>query len=90
MKKHLTLRVFGNVQGVFYRQSSQEKAIALGLSGFSRNEFDGSVYIEAEGDPESLLEFREWCHTGPSRARVTKVEAEERELQGYDRFEVRR
>jgi acylphosphatase len=90
MKAHLTLRVYGKVQGVFFRQSSKEKAEELGLTGFARNEPNGSVYLEAEGHAESLATFREWCQAGPSRARVSRVEAEDGEAKGYDRFEIRR
>ena len=60
MADHLTLRIYGTVQGVFFRQSTQEKAQELNLTGFVRNERDGSVYVEAEGDPPSLGKLREF------------------------------
>ena len=90
MKSHLTLRVFGKVQGVFFRQSAKEKAEALNLTGFARNESDGSVYLEAEGDARQVDEFREWCGQGPPRARVSRVEAEDGEVKGYDLFQIKR
>ncbi|CAN5882979.1 acylphosphatase [soil metagenome] len=89
MADHLTLRIYGTVQGVFFRQSTQEKAQELNLTGFVRNERDGSVYVEAEGDPQSLGKLREWCQVGPPRAKVLRVEAESGEAKGYDRFDVK-
>ena len=90
MADHLSLRIYGTVQGVFVRQSTKEKAQELNLTGFVRNEPDGSVYVEAEGDPQSLGKLREWCQVGPSRAKVTRIEAETGEAKGYDRFEVKK
>ena len=54
--KHLSIRVTGKVQGVFFRASTREEAQRLGLCGWVRNEADGSVRIEAEGD-EPLLGY---------------------------------
>ena len=89
-KKHFNIRVFGNVQGVFFRASARTHAEALDVTGFARNESDGSVYIEVEGDEENLKQFIEWCRRGPERAVVTKVEAEEAPLKNFSRFEVNR
>ena len=47
--KHLEIKIFGKVQGVFFRSSARQKAGELGLSGFAENLADGSVEIEAEG-----------------------------------------
>jgi acylphosphatase len=90
MADHLTLRIYGTVQGVFFRQSAKEKADELGLTGLVRNEPDGSVYLEAEGDPQKLGKLREWCQVGPRSAKVTRVETETGQAKGYDRFEVQR
>ncbi len=72
---HLDIKVFGRVQGVFFRDSARMKAEELGLAGFARNEPDGSVYIEAEGEEDALKEFLAWCGKGPEFAKVTKVES---------------
>ncbi len=89
MEKHYEIRVHGRVQGVFFRASTQEKAHELGIKGFVRNEPDGSVYIEAEGEEEALNRFVDWCHYGPSAASVEKVESEEGSFSNFQRFEVR-
>lgn len=76
MIRHLNIRVSGLVQGVFYRHSAKLKTGELGITGFVRNEPDGSVYIEAQGEEKVLKEFLDWCYEGPDSARVEKVEYE--------------
>ncbi|MCX7606267.1 MAG: acylphosphatase [Bacteroidia bacterium] len=70
------IRVFGKVQGVFFRKYAQKTAHALGVVGFARNELDGSVLIEVEGPPAQLELFLQWAHRGSPAARVEKVEVE--------------
>ena len=72
MKRHV-IRITGRVQGVFLRQGAKQLADKLGLAGFARNEPDGSVYIEVEGEESALDKFLEWCKKGPERAEVEKV-----------------
>jgi len=84
--KHLAIHVTGNVQGVFYRASTVEKARTLGLKGFVQNEPDGSVYIEAEGDDGALQSLLAWCRQGPPRARVSDVTATEGPLRNFADF----
>lgn len=55
--KHYNITVSGKVQGVFYRASTKEKAEQLGIKGFVRNQSDGTVYIEAEGEVSQLDAF---------------------------------
>jgi acylphosphatase len=86
--KHLNITVTGKVQGVFFRASTKAVAAQLGVKGFVRNEPNGSVYIEAEGDDFSLESFLEWCHEGPERAIVEKVDTAEGEVKNYRNFEV--
>ncbi|WP_324672005.1 acylphosphatase [Hymenobacter sp. GOD-10R] len=88
--KHCTYHIYGRVQGVFFRQSSQKEAQKLGLVGYAHNEPDGSVLIEAEGSVEALAAFESWCRKGPANARVDRVEVQEEAVQGYQNFEVRR
>jgi acylphosphatase len=90
MKKHVTIRISGLVQGVFFRASTKEQADALNISGFVRNESDGSVYVEAEGDEKNLESFIAWCHHGPSRARVEKCVVKEASWRGFRGFIIAR
>lgn len=87
--EHFNIRVLGKVQGVFYRANTRKKAYDLGITGFVRNEADGSVYIEAEGRLDNLNEFVSWCRTGPDRAKVEEVQVKSgSELKNFDKFEI--
>lgn len=66
--------VRGRVQGVFFRQSTLERARALGLDGWVRNREDGCVEGLATGAPEALASLRAWLRQGPPAARVEDVE----------------
>lgn len=72
--KHLDIRIHGRVQGIFFRHSASELANYLGLKGFVRNEDDGSLYIEVEGEEKNLHKFLEWSRHGPPLAAVEKIE----------------
>lgn len=87
--EHRTFHIQGRVQGVFYRQSTRTEARRLGLTGYARNNPDGTVTIEAEGPAEALAALEAWCHSGPPAARVEKVDVEAGPVQGYPEFEVR-
>lgn len=90
MDRHYDIRVTGRVQGVFFRASAKAEAARLSLRGFVRNEEDGSVHAEAEGDRESLDRFVAWCRRGPAHARVDEVKVEERPgLEGFRDFMIR-
>ena len=74
---HLSIKVTGKVQGVFYRQSTKEKADELGLTGWVRNQPDGSVEIEVAGPSDKVEQLVTWCRKGPERAVVQEVKIEE-------------
>jgi acylphosphatase len=84
------IKINGRVQGVFFRASTQKKARELGICGFVRNEKDGSVYIEAEGEKEAMERFILWCHEGPPGAKVNKVKAINNSPRGFKNFEIQR
>lgn len=86
MAKHLNIKVYGLVQGIFYRATAKKEAEKLGIFGFARNEPDGSVYIEAEGEEKDLNQFIKWCKTGPSLSRVDKVEITEELVKDFSEF----
>jgi acylphosphatase len=88
--KHFAIRVSGKVQGVFFRASTKEEADKLGIKGFVRNENNGDVYIEAEGEENPLLKFLKWCEHGPGRARVDNIQVEEGPIKNFKHFEVSR
>ena len=85
---HLHIR--GRVQGVWYRASAREEALALGLTGWVRNRPDGSVELLAEGSASALEALIAWCGKGPPLARVDEVRAERGEATGeFQGFEAR-
>lgn len=86
--KTYKIQVYGVVQGVFFRASTKNAAIDNNLTGFVRNEPDGSVYIEATGTEEDIQKFIKWCHSGSSQSVVEKVDYEEIEKQEYDSFTI--
>lgn len=86
--KHYKIRVEGRVQGVWFRQSTLEKAKELGLAGVVRNQPDGSVDIEAEGDEANLQKLLDWCEEGPEHAVVEDITYREGEPQSYRDFSI--
>ena len=66
--------VHGTVQGVWYRASTREQAVALGLTGWVANRPDGSVQLVAEGPKAALDALLAWCRQGPPNALVTRVD----------------
>jgi acylphosphatase len=90
MVKHFSIRVSGKVQGVFFRASTEEKARELSIKGFVKNESDGSVFIEAEGEEENLKLFIGWCKQGPPLARVSRCDIEPGQVKGFSDFVTKR
>ncbi len=90
MIKHYNITVKGKVQGVWYRQSTLQKASELGIKGYVKNQADGSVYIEAEGNKDQLDALLYWCSLGPEFAKVENVSFNESELQPFESFEILR
>jgi acylphosphatase len=86
--KHLSVGVSGRVQGVSFRWFTQTKAQELGITGWVKNETDGSVKIEAEGSKEALEQFITLIKEGPPAALVTKVDVREGVVKGYPQFRV--
>jgi acylphosphatase len=86
--KRLRASVRGRVQGVGFRAYAAREARRLGLTGWVRNEYDGTVTTEAEGPDEAVEAFLGWLRHGPPSARVTGVDAEwpaaAGDLQGFD------
>ncbi len=83
------LSIRGKVQGVCYRASAQDAALAHGLTGWVRNRLDGSVEAVVQGPSSAVQAFIEWAHRGPPAARVDTVEIEDWSEAGRDGFEFR-
>jgi len=88
MQQTVSIVVSGKVQGVFYRQSTREKAIALGITGEVRNMPDHTVHIIATGTASQIEQLIEWCKKGPPRSIVEGVESTTIPLQDFSSFTV--
>jgi acylphosphatase len=86
VRRHLTIRVTGKVQGVAFRQAIKNMAEGLGLTGYARNNEDGSVTMELEGEESAIEDILRWSWVGPANARVLNVEVEPGSLQHYTAF----
>ena len=90
MLKKIHLLITGNVQGVFYRVNTKNKADELSLTGWVKNISDGKVEIFAEGEEKNLKEFIKWCYNGSEGARVDEVKVEWRDISKgeFEKFEI--
>jgi len=68
--------VSGHVQGVFFRASTREQALSLGVTGYARNLRDGRVEVLACGSAESVAALCSWLSDGPAGARVIDVQCD--------------
>lgn len=87
IQKKLTL--YGQVQGVFFRQTAKQQADQRNLTGHIRNNPDGSVTLQVEGDSTGINEFIDWCKLGPKDAQVEKIEIEDSSPTNETGFSVR-
>ena len=81
--------VHGNVQGVFFRDSTSEQANAHGLAGWVANRSDGAVEVVLEGPPDTVESVLRFLHDGPPQADVDHVDVSEEEPEGLTGFSVR-
>jgi acylphosphatase len=77
--------VRGLVQGVGFRASTREQARTLRVSGVARNLLDGTVEVEAEGDPQDVEALLAWLRQGPPWSRVERVDVSELSVTGDDK-----
>jgi acylphosphatase len=81
--------VSGKVQNVGFRFYTAKTAQEFNIEGFVKNEPDGTVYIEAEGEEEAMEGFISWCQRGPQWARVDQFSIQEQPVMGYKGFKVK-
>ena len=84
------INVSGRVQGVGFRYSTLQAANRIGLTGWVRNERDGSVEIHAEGRPEKIAALLDWLEAGgPSSSRIRGINHYKAQYMGtFSRFSI--
>ncbi len=88
-KSGFKARIHGRVQGVGFRYNARKQAKRRSLSGWVRNEPDGTVTVVCEGDAEEVESFADWLKKGPPGARVSHVDFKQTPYQGvYSGFTV--
>jgi acylphosphatase len=83
----IRIKVEGSVQGVFFRQSAQEKANQLGIKGTVKN-CDEIAWRSLTGTKEQLDKLVAWCWEGPPKATVINVTTQELSLQRFYNFSI--
>lgn len=81
--------VHGRVQGVFFRDSTRQRAEAAGVTGWVTNRPDGTVEAVFEGNDEAVESLVRWMHDGPRGADVDRVEVGDEDPEGLSGFDVR-
>lgn len=81
--------VHGQVQGVFFRDTTRRVADRHGVAGWARNCPDGTVEAVFEGDPAAVGRLVEFAHEGPRGATVARVDVYEEEPEGLSGFSIR-
>lgn len=81
--------VHGLVQGVFFRDTVRRRAQTMGISGWVRNNLDGTVEAVFEGEQGAVEGLVAFCHEGPRGARVDRVEVAAEDREGLRGFSIR-
>ena len=83
------MQFYGKVQGVWYRRFVFDRALELGITGWVKNEADGSVCAIAEHSTQEALEsLMQACSEGPELAKVARIEIRHLEPQGFTDFQI--
>ena len=80
--------VSGRVQGVWFRETVRRHAERHGVTGWVRNERDGTVQAVFEGAPEAVDRLVDVCRLGPPDAQVEAVSVTEEKPEGLEQFDV--
>ena len=81
-------RVRGRVQGVFFRVSTRDVALPLGLSGHAINLQDGSVEVNVCGGNVAVEDLLAWLANGPPMASVSAVDEIETACSQPEQFKI--
>lgn len=89
-RKRIRILIEGRVQGVLFRDSTRSRAQSLGVTGWIRNRYDGSVEGVFEGESEAVEALVQWCKQGPRLAHVERVTVTPEPFKGeFSDFQIR-
>ena len=74
--------VSGKVQGVCFRMETKRVAESYSVSGWVRNNRNGTVEAVFEGEKGDVASVIEWCKKGPSHSKVNRVDIAEENYTG--------
>ncbi|MDP3779023.1 MAG: acylphosphatase [bacterium] len=81
--------IYGSVQGVLFRHTAKQMAEQMEITGWARNEPDGSVKILAQGQKDTLQKLIDWCKKGTEWSRVDDVKIEWKDAtEPFTAFEI--
>ena len=83
------VRLYGRVQGVFFRQWTVKKAATLGVKGWVHNARDGSVEAHLAGDEGAVASLIDFMRQGPPQARIDDIMVEPVEPETVEGFSVK-
>ena len=86
--KRVRLKIFGLVQGVNFRYYTKKQAEKLNLTGYAKNNPDGTVEVEAEGEEDKINQLIQLVKSGPPLARVEGIEIQERAIKKEEGFYI--
>jgi len=90
MKQRIHIIIKGRVQGVFFRAQAKRQAQIFNITGWIKNNPDGSVELIAEGEEDNLNQLQAWCTKGPDIAKVENIKAKQEEYKGeFTTFSVK-
>lgn len=81
-RKRIRATVYGRVQRVAFREYTRQEAARLGVSGWVRNQPDGTVAVLCEGETAQVDALVAWLSVGSPYAMVSRVESVEEDPQG--------
>ena len=89
--KIVRLKIYGHVHGVFYRQTTQQKARELGLRGYVKNLSNGSVEVVACGNSSDIDQLIDFCQNNPGSSQVDRLDVArvDEPKEEFNNFEIK-
>jgi acylphosphatase len=86
--RHITIKIFGDLKETGLRFSAMHEAYKAGVNGITKYTSNSAVYIEAEGYPEQLENYKAWCLGIAKKYNNAKIEINSDQIKGYTEFNI--